>query len=84
MGILTLSDEKPIKVMQKTETFIDEKGAEVATATEVEIFDTSTGTDVNKTDVGNLIFDKPFLCFFINKNTGTVLMASVINNIQTK
>ncbi|MCM1489399.1 MAG: hypothetical protein NC095_01030 [Muribaculum sp.] len=82
MGILTLSDEKPIKVMQKTETLIDEKGAELATATEVEIFDTSTGTAVNKTET--IIFDKPFLCFFINKNTGTILMASVINNIQEK
>ncbi|MCM1142576.1 MAG: hypothetical protein NC453_28735 [Muribaculum sp.] len=81
MDISTISDEKLIKTMQKTETFIDEKGAELATATDVEIFDTLTGNDTNKTEVKTLIFDKPFLCFFMNKKTGTVLLASVINNI---
>lgn len=80
MGINT-GDEKGIRSYQKVKATIDEEGAELAAASEVEVLLTSTLSAESQPEIKTVTFDRPFLYFFINKRSGTILMAGVINNL---
>ena len=70
-----------IKTIQKTTIKVDEKGTEMAAATDVEINLTSPGAGMERPKDVRFVLDRPFLFFVTDSPTGAVLMAGRICNL---
>ena len=71
---LNVEDEICLNAYQSTYTKIDEAGATVAAATDI----VGKLTSYASPDLVELIFNRPFLYFMVNKTTGAILMAGRI------
>lgn len=71
---LNVEDEIYLNAYQSTYTKIDEAGATVAAATDI----VGKLTSYASPDLVELIFNRPFLYFMVNKTTGAILMAGRI------
>lgn len=78
---LGVFDECTIKTIQKTTIKVDEKGTEMAAATDVEIMITSPGPGMERPKDVRFVLDRPFLFFVTDQPTGAVLMAGRICNL---
>lgn len=67
------------KVKQKTFIEVNEKGMEAAAATVIGMEVTSTGDPITYID---LHVDRPFLIFFKEKSTGSIIFTGIIRNLQ--
>lgn len=78
MGLNTLAK---IKVNQKTSIEINEEGAKSAAISNIIVTEGIANNSPDRPKEVTMKVNRPFLYFFVNENTGTILTAGVINNL---